>query len=295
MTSPLGGAKWPQEREAQMIAMRRSQMLVAQWCGLFGLTFLVQAQMPSVSYDKGGAALGNVRLITPDQKEFQVELSRLAGASALRALGGLVPYCVIGRNDSGQPVIAVSVRYDITEVSGRRYHWDFRREGLTARMGRLLPGASYLITPSSKVEALLGRRPTGTAEIEAAATEAERDLRALKTVAISLDSAVLADGLLVGPDRSGSYRLFGEWLRAQDDLIRELDNASSKTDPDLERLLSSKREKPAMSFADRDLYGRRQEFLARVLLEVLNRGGRTAFAKELELLKSQNRISLRRE
>lgn len=208
-----------------MMALRRAKMLVAQWCGLFGLTFLVQAQMPSVSYDNGGVALGNVRLITPNQKEFQVELNRLAGASALRALGGLVPYCVIGKNDSGQPVIAVSVRYDITELSGRRYHWDFRREGLTARMGRFLPGASYLITPSSKVEALLGRRPIDTAAIEAAAAEAERDVQALKTVVISLDSVVRADGLLVGSDRSGSYRLFGEWLRAQDDLIRELDSA----------------------------------------------------------------------
>lgn len=247
-----------------------------------------------VTHDTGTIPGNRIALVTPDDPSFGRRLQELAGASPLETLGELERFCVIIQNISDEPIMAVSVRYDVTARPNHTFYWVFVREGLTARNGiYFVPGASYLVSPSSRAQALLRRASISLDELRAEVRQWLQEHQGLSRMAIAVDSILLTDGHLLGPDRSNSFSEFSSWLRAEDDLIRDLEAAlAGKTGAEIERLLEAEREVPSTSFETRDHYGRRRQMLAQPLLYSLQQGGLAGIRSTLQLLKARPLVTL---
>lgn len=276
---------------AQRPALKGRALLLCL-CSFVSTTTLGGYQAVSPSYDLSGIPSGSVRLLTPEQHAFQVGVEALAGASTVTALGKLAPMCFFISNTSGKVILALTVRYDITDIAGRSYVWEFQREGISGRTGNFAPNASYLITPSGTLTELLYRRADSRAIAAEAAGFSSESFQKIETVVISVDSIVFDDGLFLGKDRSESLARFNDFLRAQRDLLDEL-QAVPKSIDEIETLLRSKTERPSAAQETRDFYGRRQHLLAQVLLARLRHGGRAALEDEIRLLTS-NQLALRK-
>jgi hypothetical protein len=103
-----------------------------------------------------------------------------------------------------------------------------------------------------------------------------------REVTISVDSVLDADGHLMGPDEAGCFKLFTEWLRADDDIskgvLRLRDQGTNRS---VAEILNSVKVNNQMStFGTRDHYGLRWVQRARFFEYWLQRGGLEAVMME---------------
>ena len=158
-----------------------------------------------------------------------------AGMLAELPLRGAADHAAILTNLAAQPVTAMVARWTVIDPAGGSRVRDVTRDDYEPRRPNqsLEPGGRRLVTMTGFHPAFDVSRPHGW--VSAGRERLEDDAAEIR---VSLDSAVFADGRLVGPDEYGiGDHLHGRYATAKD-LVEQVDRAVAASE-DVEALLTS--------------------------------------------------------
>jgi len=195
-----------------------------------------------------GIAGSEVALLPGTSPEFMSALASFADEAALSALRPLLPYCVLVKNGSGSRLMAILVRYELTDGIGRVVPHHFML-GTIKREPHLMiqPGAFVLITPISGLNVLLqpGRSSVGlqhAGELTYFISSTVDLYSKQSAISVTLDSVAFEEGTLTGPDKTKNLERINAWIRAEKDVAAAL---SARRGSDVVRYLSAILESPA--------------------------------------------------
>ena len=164
--------------------------------------------------------------------EFEQILAARVDGESRTAIEAILPYSVILVNRSSSPLVAVVVRSDLTDATGRTTSSDMMVS--TMNMNSLIPvGAQILMTPVSGLNTVLRPdRPMSLSPGDDLRRMVERRggrFQSQSRVKISLDSVVYSDGSVLGPDTINNLARMNAWIEAERALINEVLRADSST------------------------------------------------------------------
>lgn len=205
---------------------------------------------------------------------FRQELSsRIENFIEIQSVAGpIFDVSVAVTNTGKQPVSAVALRAEITDLQGRtrvqdEFAYDFDVSG-----GRLQirENASRIITPDDALNNMLvGSLSTGQPvkiplTLVTSALRNSDSLLKAQSVVITLDSVCLSNGVFLGPDKANTLRRLSAWFAAEEDLLKELTGRVSRGDtgPAIVDFLQSRLPKSG-SVVSPDDYNERYRMLAR--------------------------------
>lgn len=216
---------------------------------------LASSLVPIATNISPNLAKHGITVLTGSDPQFKDAMGAQLGAETVQSLAPIKPYTLLITNNSGQTITYMMVRYQRILRNGRTVSLDFPywSEELYQEHG-LRPGVSVLAIPSMS----LMRTATGLQKERASGfSNSSRNLvhvfqsdelesikgvlspDAYKGGTVIVDSVVLSDGTMIGPDTWG----FEESHRARLDVITEILSRlqdPSVTDADLQAYLSQK-------------------------------------------------------
>lgn len=151
------------------------------------------------------------KITTPLDPGFYDAVRSHAPEYVVSAVQSLLPFSFLIENQGKAPVVSVILRYRKTNRLGRTVFSTFRllSPGGSGGASAIDVGRKRVMLPSGPLSALLGEpKPFASVEVASLRIAAEAQFRADSTrdVVASVDSLVLADGRLVGPDRTDLLR-----------------------------------------------------------------------------------------
>jgi hypothetical protein len=153
---------------------------------------------------------------------------RATQMTALPQLAVALPFSVFIVNNSNRGAIATTVRYEVVKKNGqtRSSSCELHSLGLNASSrSQLAPASVRIVTPENTVTTMFAGSfatlPTLSIELQDRLAQAVGLLNESRSVTIVLDSVVLSDGLLIGPDKTNVLQRFNDFLQAQRDLVTE--------------------------------------------------------------------------
>jgi len=144
-----------------------------------------------------------------------------------RAADGVLPYIVIVRNTGPLPVTGLDIRYEITTKGDTVVH-DFFYGSPTdladpASPSVIAPGKTATFSPSHKVNQQVNWDGLSLSDRDVVDISRTADLyREADQIRISVDSVIRSDGTIVGPDLSGTYRMFQQEMWGYREFRNEL-------------------------------------------------------------------------
>jgi hypothetical protein len=200
-----------------------------------------------------------IRLIGPSDPEFNAAVARIPSANLKHAF---LPYSVIVANQSGQQLLSVTVRFEVTSPAGRvspfldTIVWD----GLLKPVSN--PGGETIITLPE-----LRRSPPG-----APLSENLWPAEDVAYVTASVDLVIYAHGFAPGPNTGNTFARTSSHLRAILDVCDGVQQAGSSGMIDYLTTLASNRVNPPGPF-NPDEYAFYSYEKARSLLSMNKFGG----------------------
>jgi hypothetical protein len=155
------------------------------------------------------SSITGIGLIGPADPAFGSAISRIIPVAVLPIASPYLPYSVVITNRSGQPLLAITVRFVVTDTTGhvRQFVHMLNREVLSEPV-LSTGGETVLALQRTSLEAALA----GNAVASQSPTENA------KSVYASLDLAIYADGTVAGPDAGISYARATSQLQASLDV-----------------------------------------------------------------------------
>ncbi len=158
-------------------------------------------------------------------EEFKTRVGARVEAASLRVIEPILPYCALLVNESSSPLIAVVVRMDWQNASGKSVSSDMMYSSMTTD-NLIPPGATILMTPISGLNTEL---PSGRAMslddsygLIQSVAERSATLAQPNSIAVTLDSVTFGDGSVEGPDRTNNVDRMNSWRSAEYAVAKEL-------------------------------------------------------------------------
>jgi hypothetical protein len=219
---------------------------------------------------------------------FMAEVAKFLDPSEIAKASFFLPYSIVLVNNTERYLWGFTVIYTFPDrVSGSGKPWRYivaPSAGTSDRSRMLEPGASYLITPVNDFQASIDA--TGKRRLRPYLDEGmERIINLFESehasgrIEVSIDSIIVEDGTLVGPDAAGTLDKIDSRFRAIRDLSASLRSLGGE-DLRKQLLLNS-----GAGLGVRDEYSRFREERAQSLLELLNRDGEYAVAAALQQMR----------
>lgn len=202
--------------------MRCTKCAFAICSALLGVAAM--AGQPRVSFDS--LSERGMALIPGESPDFEALLSSSIEPDAIGSIRAILPYTVIVRNDTSEWLIAVTVRFELTDRNGRTV-WHLMRFMTRQNVRRQMvpPAGAVFMTPLPGMNTLLGQgKKLALSSIDLARhlTPLAQLYSGQSRVSITLDSVVFENGELIGPDRGHTLETLNERRRAEEQLAAEL-------------------------------------------------------------------------
>jgi hypothetical protein len=214
-----------------------SVLLSVIWLGLS-----YRAVHAQVSMNITGLPEKGLHLVGTGDPGFGRLLKSLPGDETTPELDALRPYSVILQNKSLQTVVAYVLRWEYTNLDGKRIHMDLSDGEITRLMDgptrkvpteydengpALDPHSWVLATPSTVLKTSSGARdrandPNYQAFLQRIVTRFNQG----QDFSVTLDGAFFEDGSFVGPNRSHLFENFSSEVSARQNLVQQIVDAA---------------------------------------------------------------------
>jgi hypothetical protein len=252
---------------------------MSRWILAAALSVLVLSAQPLVTVASVSDSLSGITLIGASDPVYLPAVSALIGASALPPYEPMLPFSVLVRNDTARPLIGLCVIFDVTQFNG------MKDGGMVMCSNNIPPGNSRPLLAAgvqllaSPVSQYIYIKPRHTPP---AALPPERlaEYTAAKSLVISLDSVVFADGTMAGPDTRNNFVSHSAKLAADRDFSAAVLALQSSPAAQLKNYLENVASRPRAGPPSYDSeYNRTLASHARTLQRVLaNHGAEDVFS-----------------
>jgi len=206
------------------------------------------------------SGVAGVSLLGPASEEFDRELAPLLGRAPRELLAPALPYSVIVRNDSGNSIALLGVRFDMTGPRAEPYSVIHYADTLrNPDKADFLPGTRRFVCAEPSFTALLLRRD---GDLSSRGRNNLDNLRRMLDIGATIDCVAFDDGRFEGPDSLGAFDGLARQREMEAAFVAEVATADARS---TEKLLLEAAEDPK---------DRARRTLARRLLEGLQTGGR---------------------
>jgi hypothetical protein len=162
---------------------------------------------------------------SPSEK-FQTALHSFADPAEIFAMGPILPFSVIVKNESRSSLIGIVIRYERTDETGIVRGDNFTMSTMrNDRRSMIHPGEMVFMSPLTGLNIIIRAQSGTVSDTNRLALDVNarvQDYVNQKEVHISLDSAVFEDGSVIGPDKTGNLERMNAWIAADQALSSEL-------------------------------------------------------------------------
>jgi hypothetical protein len=194
---------------------------MSRWILAAALSVSVLSAQPLVTVTSVGDSLSGVTLIGASDPVYLPAVSALIGTSALPPYEPMLPFSVLVRNDTAHPLIGLSVIFDVTQFNGKK------DGGMVMCPDNIPPGDSRPLLAAgaqllaSPVSQYIYIKPRHTPPV-ALPPQRLAEYTDAKSLVISLDSVVFANGTMAGPDTRNNFVFYSAKLAADRDFAAEI-------------------------------------------------------------------------
>jgi hypothetical protein len=166
-----------------------------------------------------------VSVAGPDDPGFKAYVNSKVAPEQMAPFQAILPYSVIVRNDSAQPILGYYVLYQVVDAEGRSFNRG-NMGGYVAGQVALAPGAATWLPIDGVYGSMLNFPNTKSFTRFVNGEIAPRQSRPIsyytsaKSVSVTLDSVLLADGTIAGPDSVQMASRFNSFLQGDIALSR---------------------------------------------------------------------------
>lgn len=182
---------------------------------LLVLCSAVLCAQPAITVSPVPGSLAGVTLIGPNDAAYPAAVQTLIPPDQIAAYRPMLPYSVLVRNDTGRAMIDVCVIFEATQPTGYKTGSISECPGNIPPNGSralLAPGAQILISAVPQFNYTVPRRHLPSSD-----SPRIQQVAAAKSIVVSLDSAVFADGSMSGPDTQTNFLRYSARLAADRD------------------------------------------------------------------------------
>ncbi len=186
--------------------------------GLAQSTLCISA--PTVQLNIKDLPQYSITLVPSTSPEFNSDVLAILAGNVDNAVDTLKPFAVVLKNNSADTIVGFSVRWLLTDQSGRSTTEDVFYHNLntpSVSRYRLPPGSSAFVSRGFAFVQYVKPfvvTPTTARNVERMASSVG--------VTISLDGVIFSDGRFVGPDESRAYAQALAATQAETSLLKEL-------------------------------------------------------------------------
>jgi hypothetical protein len=197
------------------------------WIILGGASAMAQSLVPVQVVVSDPLKSHGFNLILASAKAASTLGARAMQIAAVPQLAVALPFSVFIVNDSNRSAIATTVRYEVVKKDGRTrsLSCELHNLSLTASSSHLSPASVRIVAPENTVTTMFAGAfatpPSVSVALQDRLAQAVALLNESQNVTIILDSVVLSDGLLIGPDKTNVLQRFNDSLQAQRDLVTD--------------------------------------------------------------------------
>jgi hypothetical protein len=176
----------------------------------FLCTLCAQTKMTIVPVD---SAISGVAMFGPDEPSFEAYIGSRITPEQSAAFQAILPYSVVLQNTSAQPILGYLVQFSIVGSDGRPFFMG-QIGGYVEGQTALAPNAAKWIAVDGIYSSILNLPNTPTfARFMAGKIPMHQErppsyYNSAQSVSVSLDSVLLVDGTLSGPDHQGMASKF---------------------------------------------------------------------------------------
>lgn len=246
---------------------------MSRWILAAALSVTALPAQPSVTVASISESLSGITLIGASDPAYLPAVRALIGDSALPPYEPMLPFSVLVRNDTARPLIGVCVIFDVIQFNGKK-------DGSMAMCpDNIPPGNSKpLLAPGAQLLAsavpsytYIKPRQNPPSPLPAGRLA---EYTGAKSIVISLDSVVFADGTMAGPDTRNNFVNYSAKLAADRDFAAAILALQSGPAAALQSCLDNFASKPRSGPPSYDSeYNHRQASDARGLQRVLGNHG----------------------
>lgn len=215
--------------------------------------------------------------------EFQTAITQILSPGDSDKIGGLLPYALVVRNDTGVFLMSVTVLYSFPSPVQAGKTVRNRIASMTQVADRALmlpPGDSLLVTPVGDIGGTVdsrGQRRRFPIITDSSMFLIERQIKFYrdKAITVSIDSLLFEDGALVGPDSGELETYVNANRRAEIELYSKIVQLRG---PDLKAYLN---EAAAPNLEQNDPYGRRRQLISEFLLREIEHSSEEKILKNV--------------
>jgi hypothetical protein len=169
-----------------------------------------------------------IQVLAYSSSQFQPTLNRLLGETAAGSLISVQPYILLLVNNSGSVLVKAVVRYPRINTSGETIDGDMRYT-----FGDLLSrssGSTMILVPEPSLSRTLNdpanrsSSPQSLSSMANAIVSSKFDPARFSKATVSLDSVILADGTVLGPDALGIIGIEKAKSAAETDILAHLED-----------------------------------------------------------------------
>ena len=252
----------------------------------------LMSAMPSITYtypEKSGISINEA-----SGSAFAAAIGNWLSPETKELLRPILPNSVIVNNQTDKAIVAVCVRWTLTDLEGRVTVDDMTLQTLIKdRRFMADPGGAVFMSPytalNRKIE--LGK---GTRVMESTFKWPDLNRYAgQRAINISIDSVIFEDGTIIGPDQNKTAEKLSAWLRAEKEIV---DQVLSKQGEALKQYLmsvsSTKVDGSMLQGSSEKFYNDRTTSFSKTLLGLLQREGEGRLLSVCKSTQNAERILL---
>ena len=258
---------------------------------LAGRASLAQNPPPMVQVDIGPAfGRHGVGVIGYSMPEYPGLLRQVIGTVSAETIAAIQPFTLLIRNGGSLPIAKLVIGYPRSSSSGQLVD-GWMMYTMADRDLTLAPGTTLVFTPDSEITRSLnrgGREQVSSQTLGAqssAAVQNKFDRNRFPSATVSLDSIVLSDGSVIGPDRYGIIGFETRKADAENEVLNRLLD-SSISDSDVAQRLAEVVKKTHAPGVTPDPVLIYQSALARTISQYLTSLGRSGTAQWLRQIQA---------
>ncbi len=178
------------------------------------IAFITASAQPRLSLAPLDASLAGITIVGPNDPTYPNAVASLIPTSDLPAYTPILPYSIVLQNNTGRPLLGFCVVFEIVNNAGH--------SGLMLHRFENMPPAGKTILDADKSMFISIERGYTNAALHSRLSFGMSHPQAFydnaKSITFSLDSALLPDGTIIGPDRQGTFNYYTALLTADRDI-----------------------------------------------------------------------------